>query len=296
MRIVLGAVIGVLVGLALYAITAKFFGIPVPGLSPLAATLFPFAFALSTPEWLLVAIFTVILLEIFAYVLAVIGLLPGLATPPAGARVVSPLEEVMRGFFFGMTAALNFGVWSLLPMPGPIIGVLVGVVGLLPVFPPVARNLTFQGVLGWLSWLMPMSHLVTPIGFILFLVNLPFALAASGPAALRFDVRTATIETSGGITGITGASTGFNLGNFTFLILAPPALPATVQTPFGGPGISAHETGHTLSVAAFGGVHGWINAIDENIPPPGRGLVAYGELLAEGHFPTITRPFMLVWS
>ena len=58
-----------------------------------------------------------------------------------------------------------------------------------------------------------MSWLATAFGLILFILNLPFALLAFGPAAIRFDRLTATIETTGGaLIGITGFTGGFNLG------------------------------------------------------------------------------------
>lgn len=296
----IGVVVGSLVGLALYAITGHFLGNPVPGLSPVTMAIFPFLLPLTTPEWLLIAVFTVLLLSIFAYVLAVIGTLPGLAvtpitTPPAPLPD-SGLENLMRGFFISLTAALNFGVWSLLPMPGPVIGILVGVIGLLAAT-SLSRTLALQALIGWLSWLMPMSWLVTPLGVLLFIINLPLALATFGRPAVRFDLLTSTVETTGGIVALVpGTFGGFNLGNFTFLVPRPPALGLGVQTPFTAPGLSAHETGHTITVGAFGGVHGWLNAIDENIPPFRRLASAYGELVTESHFPRGGFTHVRIWS
>jgi hypothetical protein len=181
----------------------------------------------------------------------------------------------------GLTAGLNFGIWSLFPIPlGGLIGLYVGLVCFLAVFPFISRNIVYQGFLGWSSWLMPMSYVATTFGFLLFVLNLPFAIAAFGLAAVKLDGLTGTIETTGGaLIGITGFSGGFNLGNFTFITPRPPAAAA-----FGIPSLSAHETGHTLNVAAFSGVFQWINAVDEN-PPINRRRLAYGELTAESHFP-----------
>jgi len=79
-------------------------------------------------------------------------------------------------------------------------------------------------------------------------------------------------------------------------MLAPGASPATVQTTFGTGGLSDHETGHTLSVAALGGFYAWINAIDQNIPPLRRSTRAYGELVANSHFGGILgQPSVTVW-
>jgi hypothetical protein len=107
---------------------------------------------------------------------------------------------------------------------------------------------------------------------------------------VRVDAATGTVETSGGIARVFGFSGGFNLGNFTFLVGVEP-------TPFQVLGISSHETGHTLNVAAFGSVwHLAGNAIEQNLRPFGRGVAAYGELLAESRRPRASYPSLLQWS
>ena len=301
MRLFLGGLVGLFVALVIAGVTATILGIPaiVPGLGPFVGLIVALILPLPPVEWLLIAFFTVALFTVFAYVLATIGLLPGIAstpiTTPPTPLPVSPLEETMRGFMIGLTAGLNFGIWALLPFGLPI-AIVLGLVCFVAVFTLVSRNLFYQGVLGWLSWLMPMSYFVTPVGILFFLINLPVALGAFGFAALRFDVRTSTIETTGGLSGITGFRGGFNLGNFTFLATAPGVVPATVQTPFGAPGVSAHETGHTLSVAAFGGLYHWTGAVDENIPPFARGTFAYSELVPDSHFPGLGATHVRVWS
>jgi hypothetical protein len=137
-----------------------------------------------------------------------------------------------------------------------------------------------------------MSYLMTPLGFLLFVLNLPF-----GPTALRFDSLTGTVETSNGavvnflFAVSPNPATGFNLGNFTFIRVPPGGSPFAG----GGSGLSPHETGHTLTVAALGGFYGWINAIDQNVPPLRRGARAYGELVPESHFGGTGRPFVPVW-
>jgi hypothetical protein len=193
-----------------------------------------------------------------------------------------------------MSAGVNFGLWAMLPV-GWLVGVPVGALGLASAL-PVSRRAAFQSALGWGNLLMPFSYMATAPGLLLFLVNLPFSLWRYGRGALRVDTGTGTVETTGGIVGITGFRGGFNLGNFVFLCPAPDR-GLDIQSPFREPGLSAHETGHTLNVAAFGGVFHWINAVDENVPPLTRKGRAFGELLAEGHIPRPPpRRHLRIWS
>jgi hypothetical protein len=303
--IFLGGLIGLGIGVGLSLVIAAVLGVTVTGiLGSLAATSDPLLallaslLALSAGSLIIVSLFTFFMVYFIAYVIATLSLLPLIAaapmTPPPLAPLPlppSPVELVMRGLMIGVTAGSNFGIWSLIPIPGPFIGLYVGILGFLTVFPPISRNGIHQGFLGWSSWLMPMSYLATAVGFVLFVINLPFAVAAFGLGAVRPDFLTGTIETTGGaVIGVTGFSGGFNLGNFTFITPGPPAGLA-----FGAPSLSAHETGHTLNVAAFSAAFHWINAIDEN-PPITRRTLAYGELTAESHFPRaiLTLPSGLV--
>jgi integrase len=64
---------------------------------------------------------------------------------------------------------------------------------------------------------------------------------------------------------------------------------------------AAHETGHTLNVAAFGSIwHLLGNAPEESVPPfttPGvLNAGSYGEMLAESHLPRVGRLTVLQWS
>ncbi|NMO51439.1 hypothetical protein HH310_09575 [Actinoplanes sp. TBRC 11911] len=152
-----------------------------------------------------------------------------------------------------------------------------------------------------------MSWFATAFGLLLFLINLPFALAAGGLTAVRFDPLTATVESTGGaLVAVTGFSGGFNLGNFTFITGAPGSSGSFGPSARGA--LASHETGHTLSVAVFGGLYTWVNALDEN-PPTYRHSFAVGELIAESHFPrndtawdsgparpTVARSHVRVWS
>jgi hypothetical protein len=276
------------VGGAVTALLLTLLGPVLPIIAALLAWLAPIGAVLPTlspAAWVTVAVVAVVLLYVFAYLLASIAVAP---IPAAGSIPTPLLENLMRGFMIGMTAGLNLGIFVLVGV-APL-GLLLGLIGFLAVFPPVSRNAFYQGILGWSSWLMPLSYIATAVGGLLFIVNLPFALAAGGIGALRFDFRTATVESSGGLVAVSPAP-GFDLGNFSFLRTV------ATQSPFAGPGgTSAHETGHTLAVAALGGVVQWIDAVDENVPPFRKRSRAYGEMLAESHTPGGGRPWVGIWS
>jgi hypothetical protein len=251
----------------------------------------------SAPAWIAIAALTMVIATVLAYVFGAAATVVRMRPPPAGAPLPADrLESFAGGTLTGLSSGVNAGLWSLIPF-GIVVGVPLGIVCFLAVFPPVSKSRGYQTLLGWSSWLMPFSWLATTFGLLLFVVNLPFALGSLGRRAVRLDRLTGTVETTGGILGITGfVNGGFNLGNFSFLSPGP-GRGLDIQTSFGAPGLSAHETGHTLSVAGFGGIFHWINAVDENIPPLRRKREAYGELIAESHFPApLPRRHLPIWS
>jgi hypothetical protein len=297
----IGAVVGLVLGIFFVGVIALAFGISVA--ASLFGGLFPFlpTFPSSSAGLVLLLGFWLLVTQVIGWYaiaslslrLAVVGAIsvPGAPTVVAGNLI----ESFARGYTIGLNAGLNLGLWVLiLPAAGIAIGVFVGLINFLASIGPLAALGPFQFVLGWASWVMPMSWPATTLGFILFIVNLvtsPFF----GGVAIRLDGTTGTVESAGGITGITGCGCGFNLGNFTFL--APGATP----TAFGVPGLSAHETGHTLNVAAFGSIwHLLGNAPEESVPPfatPGvLNTSAYGEMLAESHLPRAGSLTVLQWS
>lgn len=286
MPIFLGWLLGVAIGAVLA--TSAFVALSLP-LPPLLGSLTPLV---GTSSFLMVLLL-VVLTYLAAYALATRSLTPLLPTvtlplpaplPPAGGASV-PLpaafgELIARGVTIGLTAVLNAGILFLIPLNGPLLSSWAFTILSLAVIVPVARSRFYHGFLGWTGWLLPISYIATAVGFLLFVVNAPIAFALGGIGAFRIDWSTGVIETSGGFVGnpsLTGAFTGgFSLGNFNFL--TAPGL----QDSFLARGLSAHETGHTLNTAAYGGIVLWINAVDENILPVRRNL-AYGELTAESH-------------
>ena len=139
---------------------------------------------------------------------------------------------------------------------GPVVGVALGVIGFLSAFDSIAGNRVYQGILGWSSWLMPMTWMVTAVGLIMFVINLVVAgvtgnqWAPAKISSIGFDWSTGTFYMSGGLIQPLGA-TGFNMGHFIFLTPGSTAL--------------QHELGHTLSLAAYGWAFHYIGALDENI-------------------------------
>ena len=236
----------------------------------------------------------IVLLYIIGYVIATISIASCLPTfkaplraglcPVSRSSVMLPAcrgESFARAFMIGMTAALNAVVLMNVPVAGGVLAVWAFVVNSLAVVPRVALDRRYQRCLGWSAWLFPMSWVATFVGALLFLINFPFALAAGGWGAFRVDATTGALESAGGLVGIRalngGFTGGFSLGNFNFLTSRRLQGSFTAQT------LSAHECGHTLNTAAFGGVMLWINAVDENVPPFAKYNLAYGELTTESH-------------
>jgi hypothetical protein len=81
----------------------------------------------------------------------------------------------------------------------PALGLAFAVIGMLALFPALSRSFGYQVVLGWTSWVIPMSYLITPLGILLFTANLIVMLITTGALPrLRFDFSTATVESTAG--------------------------------------------------------------------------------------------------
>lgn len=197
----------------------------------------------------------------------------------ADAAAGSDFGEFMRGFLIGLNAGFNAMIATVLF--GPVVGVTLGVINFLAAFDTVANSEIYQAILGWSSWLMPMSWLATAIGLIFFVLNvIPALFTFNQVNAVRInrisiDWGTGTIVMEGGWTFLPGFRGGFNLGNFAYV------------TP--GSTVRDHETGHTLSNAAFGSLFHFIGAIDENLIRSDP-TDAYAERIAESHDPSTTDP------
>ncbi len=183
----------------------------------------------------------------------------------------NPYGPLGRGFLIGLSAGLN-GVlltwlidWRM--------GVAGAAVNLAAAVPGLSALAAYRAVLGWSSWVLPMSWLATGVGLVFAGINglshLGGLIGLNVPAVrrVRLDGRTGVVSIEGGAI-VPFRSRGFNLGSVTF-----------VRT--GCEAVIPHEAGHALNVAAMGGIFHYVGAIDENVPPLRRGQDAYAEIVAE---------------
>ena len=123
-----------------------------------------------------------------------------------------------------------------------IVALALGAINLLCVLAPVSQSRFYQGVLGWLNWLMPMSWLVVALGSLFYLVSFLLHAVTGGKVAyLRIedfgaDWKTGTFFIKGGlISNLNYLDTAFNMGNFSFVDYKS------------GAWHKDHEAGHTLA-------------------------------------------------
>jgi hypothetical protein len=191
-------------------------------------------------------------------------------------------QEFLRGFMIGFNAGMNAAMaWSFFC---PYASVTIGVIGALAASDKVASNSVYQGILGWSSWVMPMSWTITAIGLIFFVVNcVGWYITNDGDwwgsrariEDLHIDWRTGTVVMAGGVTAYQRKEVnGYNLGNFVYVN------PKTIKSGTYDEVVS-HETGHTLNTGAFGSAFGLYTWIDQGAYQ--NYFDAYGEMLAESH-------------
>lgn len=214
-------------------------------------------------------------------------------------------EQFAFGFFLGAASATNFVIWLLVTsIPLTLVLALLAVVPVLVIFSALAHSRVVQILVGWTTWIMPLSWIVGAIGVVAFV---PFGTAGilrHGRDALRIDPTSGTLEVQVNFSDVPWASSGtsgFSLGFFTFLN-------TDTKTPksFLDRSVSAHESGHTLDTGAFGGIFLLVNAFDQNVL---RALpdsyYSLGEMYAESRapgtsrvaiVPTHIRPYLPLWS
>lgn len=245
----------------------------------------------------LVWLLPLLILTLVGYLVSSFALVPvlPLGPPPAGVAVIVPtvpLEEFARGFVLGVNAFYNFSVLLLFFAPFALLPALSLGCAILP----LATDMRYKAAVGWTAWLLPSAMIANVIGFVVIFLPSLAMLPFSPGQSYRIDWTTGAIETAGGVVNFIPTD-GFVIGNFSFISLTSGVGPSAT---FRAAALSSHETGHTLNTAAFGGPFLLINWIDENaVQPsiPGRLMQdAYGELLAEGHYPEPGWKSILHWS
>jgi len=166
-------------------------------------------------------------------------------------------EEFARGFMIGLNAGLNYSIGS--KVYGDVVGVALGVINLAAAIEPIAQNKFYQGILGWSNWLMPMSWLINGLGAAWFALDDLFHL---------FTLKISVDWETGTVMLINRGTTSFDMGNLAFL---------------GGEEDIGHETGHNLSLAAFGSIFHIVGAISEGTADTNNAQSVYAEQLADSH-------------
>ena len=198
--------------------------------------------------------------------------------------------EFFRGFMIGFNAGLNAAIGSLIF--GAPIGLSLGIINFLASFSSDSRNKVYQGLLGWSSWLMPMSWLATAVGLVVFLTNLIAAAISwnghwywSGVHIDSIHVHwsTGAIVMQGGWIQAAGGGSAWDAGNFAFINSGS-------KDPSGD---EEHETGHALNVAAFGSIFHLIPGVIEQ--QTSSDSESYSEHLAESHDPNPNNPASGTW-
>jgi RHS repeat-associated protein len=200
----------------------------------------------------------------------------------------SAFGQFVRGFMIGFNAGLN-GV-----LVGGAAGTVLGVIDALAAIDGVARNSFYQGVLGWSSWLMPMSWAATALGAAFYVFNLVAAgvtgnqWSAAKIDKLGFDWNTGTFVMLG---GLIRNGTAFSMGHF---VLMDPSYVNGSTPDQTYDAVLRHETGHTLENGAFGSAFLAWDFVGENIA--GAGGNDYGEEIAESHANRPGRPTIPMWG
>lgn len=186
----------------------------------------------------------------------------------------SGLEPICRVALVVLNAGGNWAVLAWLGVPAAA-AASVALVNVGAAVPSLASRPAYARVLAGSSLAMPLSWPATAAGAVVLVLEAAAAPFRRG-VRVSVDPHTLTVIVSGGTLFLFPC--GYNLGNFVFVhgryVDEGGACP---------PGLVAHETGHTLNVAAFGSVFHFLGAIHENWGPPrgGAGSRAYAELVAE---------------
>lgn len=208
-----------------------------------------------------------------------------------GQRGPRPVGSLARVLLVTSNAAANFVALTALGV-APAIAAAPVLVAFGAAVAPIGENRTYATVLGWTAPLLPMTWPATGVGVAAAALNYVLArLTGKGPVRFGFEPAVCAVIVYGGPLYLFRC--GYNLGNLVFIHSHFVDESGTCE-----PGLLAHETGHTLNVAAFGFVFHYIGAVHENWGPPagGAGEAAYAELWAESRRRSPGRPWVRGWA
>ncbi len=204
-------------------------------------------------------------------------------------------SEFLRGMLIGFNAAANgFVSFWLLHMFAPLeaaipVACVLGLINFLCSVPFFSQGEFYQGLVGWFTWLMPMSWPIVALGTVFLVFSLLLSAVTAWQVAylaikgLRVDWKTGTLFVKGGlVANLNTWDTAFNMGNFAYVDMNASAWHMD------------HEAGHTLNLAAFGAFFHLYGAFDEIVLH--RGGNAYAEQMAESNDPTGHGPTIPIWS
>lgn len=215
----------------------------------------------------------------------------------------STFTAVMRGLLIGFGSSLNgvlaFNIFSPAfgsDTAGIIIGLILFVLGFIASIGAVSQSGIYQGIIGWLCWLAPMSWAVFGVGLVLLVISVVFGLIIGWPFNVHLfriggdptnshssvqgkvadaNWPTGTFFLVGGIaSNLNYAGTAYNMGNIGFIHRRASG------------DFREHEAGHNLNLFVFGWIVHYIGAVDENII--GYRHLAFAEMCAESHDPNAT--------
>lgn len=241
-----------------------------------AAGLVTGLFALLGAKWEVLAAAAAVALP--GYIVAAI-------TAKTGEKSTWTVSEILRGVMIGCNAAINGGFWFLMVKEAgstevaAAVGAIAGGLPLLASIGPISQFEPYQGLVGWLNWLMPMSWPIVGAGLLFVVLSLlGFAVTAGKVKAFKVtgfgvDAPTGTLFLKGGwISNLNSYDTAFNMGNFAFIDAKSTDDPKALME---------HEAGHTLNLAVFGSFFHLVGFVDEVVLR--RGGNAYAERLADSN-------------
>lgn len=211
----------------------------------------------------------------------------------------SDFTAVMRGLLIGIGSSLNgvlafniFGPAFSSDTAGLVIGIVLFVLGFIASIGTVSQSEAYQGIVGWLCWLAPLSWATVGVGLLLLVISIVLGILLGLPfkwhvfriggdpnypvvkdKIVQVNWSTGTFFLVGGVaSNLNYAGTAYNMGNIGFIHRR-----ATSD-------YREHEAGHNLNLFVFGWIVHYIGAVDENII--GFKRFAFTEMLAESNDPT----------